>query len=168
MASDNSRTGSRIVSVAIVTLIVTFAGIGVYLWVNWDMIMLYRAMRKHCHPIWRDLASGKIREGDDLKEFLVLYAPSATDNDTIGTANVVTMLFCKVPIVTGRASGVTVEARDGSLTCACAWIEGRRRHHFFGRPCTEEPLHGTWIKLRRESGGGPRFVPVGPADNVTP
>jgi len=138
MPSDNRKAGSRFVLIVIVMLIVTGAGVGVYLWVNWDTIILFRDMKREGNPIWKDLASGKIQEGDDLEEVLREHTPTTMRNRTVGSTDLVTISFVK-----GKSGGspvgsgylwcpvVFVKARDGRLVHAMMACD-HREHTFFG------------------------------------
>ncbi len=86
-------------------------------------IVAYRAMRReHYHPIWKDLALGRVKRGDDVESLLQKHTP-LWRNDA--------GRYTKLVYVQGGADpGLTVMAKDGKLILAVAGA-ATWQHAFF-------------------------------------
>ena len=71
------------------------------------------AMAQECHPIWHDLETGRVREGDDVEQVILRMRPHAVERD----GKVVGLRYHPP----GSYTGIKLIARDGKLVSAIAW-----------------------------------------------
>jgi hypothetical protein len=118
------------VSLAIVTALMI--GILVCCWQYkiWsiDDGLAYYGMNRECHPVWRELYWGRIREGQAIEEVIALTNPTTVYRFD----DYVDLFYEKHPTSDGLPFvGLTIIAHEGCLVVAqahgCTW-----RHKFFG------------------------------------
>jgi hypothetical protein len=80
---------------------------------SWHDYEVYREMSKECHPVWRDLWAGRIKEGDALNEVTLRTLPARIERFR---------RFARLSYYQGMSfTGITVIAKDEKLITAGAW-----------------------------------------------
>lgn len=105
-------------------------------------IVAYRAMRReHYHPIWKDLALGWVKRGDDVESLVKKYTPLWRNDAGAYTKLVYTQ--------GGADPGLTVMAKDGKLILAVAGA-ATWQHVFFDAPGQMESYAQAHSEYRKQ------------------
>lgn len=115
------------IAIALVGVLLLCWHFGVWSYQDWDT---YQNMSHECHPVWRDLHSGRIKPGDEVAPVI-----RRTHPDKVETFEDVQWLHYG-----GGFTGVTITAKEGRVVNAGAWS------------CTwQRPFFDSWSGPEREA-----------------
>ncbi len=97
-------------------------------------LLVYQAMSRECHPVWKELHAGRVYEGQPVEEVIARTQPVRVER----FENCVLLEYQEGLCFTG----VTVVARDGRLVSAQAWSCTWERTFFKGWTVADE--EGFW------------------------
>jgi hypothetical protein len=121
------KRASTVLGAALVVFALAVASLCCFLGVQTraDVVRYYEMARGNFHPIWKDLALGRIRKGDSLKSLLQKHRP--TQRVDFGPY---TSLCYRGP---GSSGTLQIRAKNARLIYACAGSECWE-HVFFAAP----------------------------------